>query len=369
MPRWNGWSTKCPRQYLWGYARYKTAGRGAGAMSRLGVLFMRALAHLPLSWVRVLGWALGWAPLLDRAAPPRGAPQPGDLLSWLVPGAAPGRARESSCTWRKRGWTEAGCGTASRRSCASAFDFGRAWGAAGFPAHVIFAPHFVGLDAGWTALTQQVPRAFTTIYTTQANQVVDAWILAGRRRFGSGRLFGRADGVKPIVSALREGAPLYLLPDMNFGPEESIFVPFYGVPAATVPSLSRFARLGRAKVVPVTTRMTRAGYEVRVLPAWDGFSDRRHGGRHRAHEPAPAGSTSTRCPTSTTGSTSGSRRGPRASPRRTEGPAKPVFRWPLVKTAYVIRKKRSNRSMTSAGRSWMIQWLAPSTFSSVRRGM
>jgi Kdo2-lipid IVA lauroyltransferase/acyltransferase len=58
---------------------------------------------------------------------------------------------------------------------------------------------------------------------------------------------------------------------MNFGPEESIFVPFYGVPAATVPSLSRFARLGRAKVVPVITRLTRDGYEVRILPAWTDF--------------------------------------------------------------------------------------------------
>jgi Kdo2-lipid IVA lauroyltransferase/acyltransferase len=38
-----------------------------------------------------------------------------------------------------------------------------------------------------------------------------------------------------------------------------------------VPSLSRFARLGRAKVVPVVTRMTPNGYEVQVLPAWDDF--------------------------------------------------------------------------------------------------
>ena len=127
------------------------------------------------------------------------------------------------------------------------------------------------MDAGWTALTQQLPRAFTTIYTDQANKVVDAWILGGRRRFGKGRLFGRADGVKTIVAALREGAPLYLLPDMNFGPEESIFVPFYGVQAATVPSLSRFAKLGRAQVVPVTTRMTAQGYEVRVGAAWEGY--------------------------------------------------------------------------------------------------
>lgn len=135
---------------------------------------------------------------------------------------------------------------------------------------VLFAPHFVGLDAGWTALTQQVQRRFTTIYTDQANKVADAWILAGRRRLG-GRLFGRIEGVKPIIAGLKAGEPLYLLPDMNFGPEESLFVPFYGRPAATVPSLSRFARLSRAKVVPIVCRLTPTGYEIEVLPAWTDF--------------------------------------------------------------------------------------------------
>jgi KDO2-lipid IV(A) lauroyltransferase len=136
---------------------------------------------------------------------------------------------------------------------------------------VLFAPHFVGLDAGWTALTQQLSRHFTTIYTDQANKLADKWILKGRQRFGASRLFGRIDGVKTIVTTLRQGEPLYLLPDMNFGPHESLFVPFFGVSAATVPSLSRFARLGRAKVVPVVTRMTPQGYEVQVLPAWPDF--------------------------------------------------------------------------------------------------
>jgi len=136
---------------------------------------------------------------------------------------------------------------------------------------VIFAPHFVGLDAGWAALTQQLARRFTTIYTDQSNPVMNDWILQGRQRFGQCRLFGRIDGVKPIVSALRAGEVLYLLPDMNFGPHESLFVPFYGVSAATVPSLSRFARLGRAKVVPVLSRLTARGYDIEVLPTWADF--------------------------------------------------------------------------------------------------
>ena len=136
---------------------------------------------------------------------------------------------------------------------------------------IIFAPHFFGLDAGWTALTQQIPRRFNTIYTDQSNAVSDAWILQGRRRFGTPGIFGRAEGVKSIVSGLRRGEALYLLPDMNFGPHESVWVPFYGVPAATVPSLSRFAKLGKAKVVPVLSRITRHGYEITVLPAWKNF--------------------------------------------------------------------------------------------------
>ena len=136
---------------------------------------------------------------------------------------------------------------------------------------VIFAPHFVGLDVGWTLLTLRVTKHFTTIFTPQSNAAAGAWMTQGRSRFGQVQLLQREDGVKTIVSSLRNNAWLYLLPDMNFGPEESIFVPFFGEPAATVPSLSRFAKLGRARVLPVVTRMTSSGYEVEVHHAWNDF--------------------------------------------------------------------------------------------------
>jgi Kdo2-lipid IVA lauroyltransferase/acyltransferase len=132
-------------------------------------------------------------------------------------------------------------------------------------------PHFVGLDAGNTAFTQQIPRKLITIYTNQSNKTMDAWILKRRARFGNIRLFGRVAGVKEIIAALRSGEMLGILPDMGFGPEESIVVPFYGIPTYTVPSLHRFSRLGKAKLVPVLNRMTDDGYEVQVLPAWENF--------------------------------------------------------------------------------------------------
>jgi KDO2-lipid IV(A) lauroyltransferase len=136
---------------------------------------------------------------------------------------------------------------------------------------LLFGPHFVGLDAAATVISQRVPRRYTTLYAVQKNKVFDAWITKGRQRFAENRLIDRHSGFKPIVSALRQGDPFYLLPDMDFGAEDSFFVPFFGVSTATVPSLSRFARLGRARVVPVLPRLTPEGYEVHILPAWTDF--------------------------------------------------------------------------------------------------
>lgn len=238
---------------------------------------MRVLAALPLRVIRAIGTALGW--FLYLVVGSRRRVVDTNLLLCFPEQTMQqrrGLARQTfvyfAQAWLDRSWLWHAPPEVVRRRLK--LTGGEAL--EGAQPVVIFAPHFVGMDAGWTALTQQVPRAFTTIYTDQANRLLDRWILRGRRRFagtpdGGARLFGRIEGVQPILSALKSGQPLYLLPDMNFGPQESVFVPFYGVSAATVPSLSRFARLSRAKVVPVITRMTPDGYAVQVLPAWENF--------------------------------------------------------------------------------------------------
>jgi len=242
-------------------------------MPHPGILFMRMIAPMPLSWLRAFGAFLG------RVLYPLAAPRRKVVLANLAL-CFPDRtraereelARQSfvffAQSFLDRSWLWHGRPEVLRGRLKLTGAVGELQGNA---STIIFAPHFYGLDAGATALSLQVERHFTTIYTPQPGPAVDAWIRDGRRRFGHVRLFYRADGLKPIVAALRAGEVLYLLPDMNFGPQESIFVPFYGVPAATVPSLSRLARLGRAKVVPVTTRMTTTGYEVLVHPAWSNF--------------------------------------------------------------------------------------------------
>ena len=137
---------------------------------------------------------------------------------------------------------------------------------------IVFAPHFYSMDAGGLALPLNTTREFTSIFATNPDPALDAWFMAGRQRFGKVRMLNRADGVKPIISSLRKGGLLYLLPDMDYGKQDSVFVPFFAVPeTATIPSLSRFARLGKAKVVGLYNRMTPEGYVAELTPAWENF--------------------------------------------------------------------------------------------------
>jgi Kdo2-lipid IVA lauroyltransferase/acyltransferase len=252
---------KTPRQLL---------GEG---ITRLSIGLMRVLAFLPLSWIRALGWALGWLLYAGVGARRRIVEV---NLRLCFPQRSEAERRQLTQqvfvhfaqAWLDRSWLwHAPPSWVQRRVRLS----GAVHELASTQPTVIFLPHFVGMDAAWAGVAMQLPRESTTIYTNQSNQLVDQWILRGRRRFGHLRLFGRIDGVKPIVAALRQGQPLYLLPDMDFGPDDSVFVPFFGIATATVPSLSRFARLGRARVLPLLPRLTASGYEVQVLPAWEGF--------------------------------------------------------------------------------------------------
>ena len=234
---------------------------------------MRLLAMLPLGVIRLLGQCLGWA--LFALVSERRRVVKVNLTLCFPELLAPEIKRLTKETfvyfaqaWLDRSWIWHAPESVVQQRIALG---GAVDELAGKSPTVIFLPHFVGLDAAWAGVALRVPRPSTTIYTDQSNKLVDRWILRGRRRFGNLRLFARVDGVMPIVTAIREGQPLYLLPDMDFGPDESVFVPFYGVTAATVPSLSRFARLGRAKVVPIVANLTSSGYQVQVLPAWENF--------------------------------------------------------------------------------------------------
>ncbi len=242
-------------------------------LSRLGVVFMRMLSVLPLGWVRWLGRILG--NLLYAAARSRRRIA---LINLALCFPGLDRAQREALArehfvrfgqaWLDRSWLWHGNPETTRRRLRLTGEPGVFDG--GMPL-VIFAPHFVGLDAGWTALTQAVPRKFATIYMPLENLVVDQWVKDGRQRFGEVLMFPRSEGVRKIAHDISAGALLYLLPDLDYGPSTSEFVDFFGIQAATTTSLSRFCRVARAQAVAVISILTPDGYDIEVSRPWPDF--------------------------------------------------------------------------------------------------
>lgn len=136
---------------------------------------------------------------------------------------------------------------------------------------ILLCPHFVCLDVAGVAV--MLESALCSIYVAQKNRAFDAVLRRGRSRFRPVRLFSRKEGVKPIIRAMREGLPYFMLPDMDFGDKDAAFVPFFGVPAATLTAPGRIAASTGAKVIPVVATFLPGyrGWRVRFYPAWDDY--------------------------------------------------------------------------------------------------
>ncbi|WP_423680713.1 lipid A biosynthesis acyltransferase [Undibacterium sp. WLHG33] len=136
---------------------------------------------------------------------------------------------------------------------------------------ILMCPHFVCLDVAGVAV--MLESSLCSIYTEQRNKVFDLALRRGRSRFRPVKLFSRADGVKPIIRAMHEGLPYFMLPDMDFGKKNAEFVPFFGVPAATLTALPRLAASTGAKVVPVIATMLPdyRGWKVTFHAPWENY--------------------------------------------------------------------------------------------------
>ncbi len=135
---------------------------------------------------------------------------------------------------------------------------------------ILLAAHFVGMEIGGMYLSRERP--MVDMYRRANNKLFDAVFKHGRVRFG-GRVVERSEGLKPIIKLLREGVVFIYLLDQDPGRHNTAFVPFFGVPAATLTALGRLTRITNAIVVPCFTRqlLRGQGYEVIFKPALDNF--------------------------------------------------------------------------------------------------
>ena len=135
---------------------------------------------------------------------------------------------------------------------------------------ILLTGHFVGIDVGGPMISRHYPQI--GLIKPIRNIVMD-WVLGrGRVRFGSKMLL-RDEGMRQVVQAIKDGYGFSYVPDEDFGPDRSVFVPFLGTRAPTLTSVGKLARMTNATVIPcfVWRQSARHGYLVKMHAPLDNF--------------------------------------------------------------------------------------------------
>lgn len=136
--------------------------------------------------------------------------------------------------------------------------------------------HLMGIEAGLIRLScyldDQGVQHPITLYVKMKNTFFDQKIKTWRERFGA-KMMLRQHHSRELIRLIRANHIVAISPDMDLGLQDSVFVPFFGVPACTVTSISRFALLSKAEVCPVITTLNADGksYTVHIQKALEHF--------------------------------------------------------------------------------------------------
>ena len=231
----------------------------------LGVGLCMALARLPWGLQRAMGAAVGWLAL--RLLPDRREAARTNLALCLP--ELDGPAREALL---RANFRDVGIGL---------FEFARAWWGEVAPMRasariegleilqrlqaegrgvLLVSGHFMTLELCGRLLCDHVPLA--GMYRKHRSPVMEWAVLRGRLRYASA-MFGNGD-TRAAIRHLKRGGFLWYAPDQDMRGKDTVFAPFFGIPAATITATHQFARMTGCAVVPFFHRREGADYVLQV---------------------------------------------------------------------------------------------------------
>ncbi|PZW64450.1 KDO2-lipid IV(A) lauroyltransferase [Pseudomonas sp. URMO17WK12:I1] len=136
---------------------------------------------------------------------------------------------------------------------------------------ILMAVHFTTLEIG-AALLGQV-HTIDGMYREHGNPVFDFVQRRGRERHNLDATAIEREDVRAMIKVLRAGRAIWYAPDQDYGRKQSLFAPLFGIQAATVTATTKFARLGRAIVLPFTQMRLPdgGGYRLTIHPPLSDF--------------------------------------------------------------------------------------------------
>jgi KDO2-lipid IV(A) lauroyltransferase len=141
---------------------------------------------------------------------------------------------------------------------------------------LLINPHFVGLEGGFMALSVMAKErgwmGGAGLYQKMKSPFFNQKMIEWRNRFG-GKSIERQSRLRDLIREIQTGNFIFIAPDIDLGPRDSVFVPFFGIQTSTITSVSRLAQLSGAEVCLMTTTLNtnRSGYVCRISAPLENF--------------------------------------------------------------------------------------------------
>ncbi len=117
---------------------------------------------------------------------------------------------------------------------------------------LLVSGHFMTLEMCGRLLCDHVDLA--GMYRKHRSPVMEWAVLRGRLRYASA-MFGNGD-TRAAIRHLKRGGFLWYAPDQDMRGKDTVFAPFFGIPAATITATHQFSRLTGCAVVPFFHKRT-----------------------------------------------------------------------------------------------------------------
>lgn len=144
-------------------------------------------------------------------------------------------------------WWDFRCRVPERRCDVHGLEHVRAQQAEGRSV-ILLCAHSTAIEFGGVGVASSLPQA---VLVNRLSDPVLEWLVRRVRDRYDGVVLERDAGLRRVLRAAREKGALFYAPDEDLGARDSIFVPFFGRPKATLATLGRLTQALDAAVVPM----------------------------------------------------------------------------------------------------------------------
>ena len=129
---------------------------------------------------------------------------------------------------------------------------------------ILLGAHFSTLDLGGLLFSDFYP--VDAMYRRHNNPLLERIITRSRQRYFN--LVIERSEIRKTLKALRQNHIVWYAPDQDFGPHQSVYAPFFGVPAASITATTRMVKLNNSPILMLAQhrKPDDSGYELELFP-------------------------------------------------------------------------------------------------------